>query len=117
MEKGDRMELGVQRLNWTGQTIFKLIWVQSNLFVLWLRKGRREVIGLPATSYIILSLDGATFTAYKENNAEKVFAGNTDTSSIVQRSLSSAVKARFIRFYPVTYNRWSCFRVEIFVLK
>jgi len=74
--------------------------------------------GAWVTSYKLhLSLNGATFTAYTENNAEKVFPGNTDTSSIVQRSFSSAVKARFVRFYPVSYDNWPCFRVEIFVLK
>jgi len=46
-----------------------------------------------------------------------VFAGNTDRNSIVKHSLSPDVKTRFVRFYPVTYDGWPCFRVEIFVLK
>ena len=45
------------------------------------------------------------------------FAGNTDRSSIVKHSLSPDVKARFVRFYPVTHHGYPCLRVEIFVLK
>ena len=47
----------------------------------------------------------------------QVFAGNTDGSSIVKRSLTPAAKARFVRFYAVTYNEWPCLAVEIFVLQ
>ena len=45
------------------------------------------------------------------------FPGNKDANTIVRHSLSTAVKARFVRFYPVTYQSWPCLRVEIFVLK
>jgi len=69
------------------------------------------------TSYKVhLSTDGVIWNAYKESNKEKVFPGNTDQHSIVKHSLSTDVKARFVRFYPVTYYSWSCLRVEIFVL-
>ena len=47
----------------------------------------------------------------------QVFAGNTDQNSIVKNSLSLGVKARFVRFYPVTHRSHPCLRVEIFVLK
>ena len=47
----------------------------------------------------------------------QVFVGNTDHYSIVKRSLNPDIKARFVRFYPVTYYSWPCLRVEIFVLK
>ena len=40
MKTGD-MEDGVQRLKLTEQTIFKLIWVQCCLFVLWPPKEKR----------------------------------------------------------------------------
>jgi len=70
------------------------------------------------TSYKVhLSTDGVNWNAYKENNEEKVFPGNTDQHSIVKHSLSTDVKARFIRFYPVTHKVHPCLRVEIFVLK
>ncbi|KAL9970487.1 hypothetical protein ACROYT_G022871 [Oculina patagonica] len=64
-----------------------------------------------------LSSNGVTWNAFKENNVEKVFAGNTDNAGVVQHSLITIVKARFVRFYPVTYNRHPSLRVEIFVLK
>ena len=44
-------EDGVPGIDLTEQTIFKLIWVQCCLFVLWPRKGkRRSIFGLPATN-------------------------------------------------------------------
>jgi len=70
------------------------------------------------TSYKLrISLNGVTWKSYTENNVEKVFPGNTDDISIVKNSLSTAAKARFVRFYPVTYQGWPCLRVEIYVLK
>ncbi|KAL9970507.1 hypothetical protein ACROYT_G022893 [Oculina patagonica] len=70
------------------------------------------------TSYKVhLSTDGVTWNVYKENNVEKVFPGNTDYNSIVKHSLSTDVKARFVRFYPVSSHNYPCMRVEIFVLK
>ncbi|KAL9970495.1 hypothetical protein ACROYT_G022880 [Oculina patagonica] len=70
------------------------------------------------TSYKVhLSTDGVIWNVYKENNVEKVFSGNTDQNSIVKHSLSTDVKARFVRFYPVTHYSHPCMRVEIFVLK
>ncbi|XP_020607881.1 protein turtle homolog A-like isoform X2 [Orbicella faveolata] len=70
------------------------------------------------TSYKVhFSTDGVTWNSYKDNNVEKVFAGNTDQNSIVKHALSPDVKARFVRFYPVTHYDHPCLRVEIFVLK
>ena len=51
MKAGEK-EHGVLRLKLTEQTIFKLIWVQCCLFVLWLPKEKRHTLnGLPATHY------------------------------------------------------------------
>ena len=47
----------------------------------------------------------------------QVFTGNSDQTSIVKHSLRNHFKARYVRFYPVTYIHWSCLRVEIFELK
>jgi len=70
------------------------------------------------TSYKIhLSVNGITWNTYKEDNVEKVFPGNADRNSIVKNSLRDAVKARYVRFYYVTYHSWPAVRVEIFVLK
>lgn len=64
-----------------------------------------------------LSLDGKLWKSYKENNAVKVLSGNTDRNSIVRHSLTTEIKARFVRFYPVTYYSYPCMRVEIYVRK
>ncbi|CAH3178508.1 unnamed protein product, partial [Porites evermanni] len=67
------------------------------------------------TSYILrISNNGVTWNTYKEDNAEKVFQGNTDRHTIVLHALSPAVKARFVRFYYVSYHNWPAIRVEIY---
>ncbi|CAH3195802.1 unnamed protein product, partial [Porites evermanni] len=68
------------------------------------------------TSYVLrMSIDGIIWNPYKENNAEKVFQGNSDQNTIVKHSLPTAVKTRFVRFYYVTYHNWPAIRVEIYV--
>ncbi|CAH3030672.1 unnamed protein product [Porites evermanni] len=68
------------------------------------------------TSYVLrMSTDEIIWNPYKENNAEKVFQGNADQNTIVKHSLPTAVKARFVRFYYVTYHNWPSIRVEIYV--
>ncbi|XP_044169292.1 roundabout homolog 1-like [Acropora millepora] len=70
------------------------------------------------TSYKLhLSTDGVIWNSYKENNVEKVFQGNTNNQDVVQHSLTAAVKARFVRFYPLTANHHPSLRVEIYVTK
>ena len=44
----------------------------------------------------------------------QVFQGNTDRHTIVLHALSPAVKARFVRFYYVSYHNWPAIRVEIY---
>ncbi|CAH3135335.1 unnamed protein product, partial [Pocillopora meandrina] len=70
------------------------------------------------TSYKLqLSTNSITWNIYKETNIEKVFTGNSNQTSIVNHTLRNDFKARYVRFYPVTYVRRPCLRVEIFVLK
>ncbi|CAH3135331.1 unnamed protein product [Pocillopora meandrina] len=70
------------------------------------------------TSYKLrLSTDGITWSTYRETNFEKVFTGNSDQTSIVKHSLRNDFKARYVRFYPVTFYAWPSLRVEIFELK
>ena len=47
----------------------------------------------------------------------QVFPGVTNQNDIVRRPLMTEVKARFVRFYPLTFHSWPCLRLEIFVLK
>ncbi|XP_068754122.1 contactin-5-like [Montipora capricornis] len=64
------------------------------------------------------SLDEVTWNTYRDNNAEKVFSGNIENGRIiVQHLFRAAFKARYIRFYPMTFDSWPCLGVEIFVLK
>ena len=43
----------------------------------------------------------------------KVFAGNTDKSTIVSHVLSPAINARYIRVQPKTWNEYISMRIEL----
>ncbi|XP_022807816.1 uncharacterized protein LOC111344820 [Stylophora pistillata] len=60
-----------------------------------------------------LSFDGSTFVTYKENNVDKVFSGNSGRHDIVKHNLRD-VRARFIRFQPVKFQRRKALRVEVY---
>ncbi|CAH3183640.1 unnamed protein product [Porites lobata] len=68
------------------------------------------------TYYLQISVDGVNWNTYEENKAKKVFQASTVLYSVVQQKLSQVVKARFVRFFPITYNGWPCLAVEIYVL-
>ncbi|XP_066023879.1 uncharacterized protein [Pocillopora verrucosa] len=61
------------------------------------------------------SNDGTSWTAYKEQNVEKTFGANSDLNTIVKHTVNNPVQARYIRFYPVTFNQYPCMRIEVFV--
>lgn len=63
------------------------------------------------------SSNAITWNTYNGNNMERVFPGNQDQNTVVKHSLRHKVKARFVRFYPVSHHVHPCLRVEIFVLK
>nr|XP_058953151.1 lactadherin-like [Pocillopora verrucosa] len=70
------------------------------------------------TSYKLhLSTNGVTWNVYEETSTAKVFPGNSDRHRVVKHFLTTDVMARYVRFYPVTYHRFPCLRVELFVRK
>ncbi|XP_022786853.1 lactadherin-like [Stylophora pistillata] len=62
------------------------------------------------------SNDPATFTYYREPGeaADKVFDGNTDQNTVVYHFLNAPIKARYIRFRPVTWSGHISMRVELY---
>lgn len=46
----------------------------------------------------------------------QVFQASTVLYSVLPQKLSQMVKARFVRFFPITYHRNACLAVEIYVL-
>ncbi|KAK3745582.1 hypothetical protein QZH41_016224 [Actinostola sp. cb2023] len=59
------------------------------------------------------SNDGKTFYTYKEKGRNRILQGNCDHFTPVINQLHRPYSARFIRFYPQTYNH-VCMRVEIY---
>ncbi|MBT3310692.1 MAG: discoidin domain-containing protein [Desulfobacterales bacterium] len=60
------------------------------------------------------SLDGSVWKFVKANGADKIFSGNTDTTTAVSNDLKKPVKARYLRFHPVTWNSHITMRVEAY---
>ncbi|KAK3744972.1 hypothetical protein QZH41_008497, partial [Actinostola sp. cb2023] len=61
-----------------------------------------------------LSMDNINWEYYQQNNADKVFTGNTDRSTIVTNPLTTPAKAKFVRFYSITHHSWTSLRVEVY---
>ncbi|XP_078667426.1 zonadhesin-like [Branchiostoma floridae x Branchiostoma belcheri] len=59
------------------------------------------------------STDGTVWTTYADGGSDKVFLGNTDNKTPVTNLLDSPVDARYVRFYPQTWNDLNVMRVEI----
>ncbi|CAH3162749.1 unnamed protein product, partial [Pocillopora meandrina] len=60
------------------------------------------------------SSDESSWSVYQEQNIDKIFQANSDLNTVVQHTLNNPVHARFVRFYPVTFNNFPCMRVEVF---
>ncbi|KAI8503383.1 hypothetical protein Bbelb_192040, partial [Branchiostoma belcheri] len=67
------------------------------------------------TSYKLLySADGSSWTTYTDGDgSEMVFTGNTDQRTPVTNLLDNPVDARYVRFYPQSWNVRIAMRVEI----
>ncbi|KAK3733718.1 hypothetical protein QZH41_011242 [Actinostola sp. cb2023] len=67
------------------------------------------------TGYLVhYSLDGISWAVIAMREQEKIFLANKDSDSIVRHYLNPRIRARKIRFVPVTWNNWVCMRVEIY---
>ncbi|XP_078371862.1 lactadherin-like [Oculina patagonica] len=62
------------------------------------------------------SNDGANFQYYKEQGqiADKEFAGNTDSNTVVYHDLNLPIRARYIRFRPVAWYDHMTMRAELY---
>ncbi|KAK3755604.1 hypothetical protein QZH41_017598 [Actinostola sp. cb2023] len=60
-----------------------------------------------------VSMDNINWEYYQQNNADKVFTGNTDKNNIVTNTLTTPTKAKFVRFYTITYGGHPSLRVEV----
>ncbi|KAL9954033.1 hypothetical protein ACROYT_G041521 [Oculina patagonica] len=60
--------------------------------------------------------DGVTFLFYREQGdiVDKVFVGNTDRNTPVYHELDPPIRARYIRFLPVSWYTFIAMRVELY---
>ncbi|CAH3169050.1 unnamed protein product, partial [Pocillopora meandrina] len=63
-----------------------------------------------------LSINGTTWTDYKEAGQVKVFMGNCDRNSVVKHVVYGLL-TRYVRFLPQTYQGLVCLRTEVFGVK
>ncbi|XP_066275207.1 uncharacterized protein [Branchiostoma lanceolatum] len=60
------------------------------------------------------SRDGTTWSTYLDKlGREKVFSGNSDQDTEVRHLLDPPVTARYVRFWPQTWNSYLSMRVEV----
>ncbi|XP_022783215.1 titin-like isoform X2 [Stylophora pistillata] len=70
------------------------------------------------TKYKIrLSLKDTNFVTYQENNADKVFNGNSGKNDIVKQSLNEFASAKYIRFQPTAFSGYKGLRVEVYGIR
>lgn len=81
-------------------------------------KAGRFTRDIVSTYKLYFSLDGVTWNVYKEDNVEKVVKQETRYQGYKTTvSFGPPVKARFVRFHPVTAVIWTCMRVEVYTLQ
>ncbi|CAB4026958.1 Hypothetical predicted protein [Paramuricea clavata] len=73
------------------------------------RAGLTQFVKSYTLSY---SQDGSTFQSYTSNGLLKVFTGNSDTDTVVDHSLPTAIIAKYIRVHPKTWHGHISMRVE-----
>jgi F5/8 type C domain/von Willebrand factor type A domain len=80
-------------------------------------KGRandQQWVQWTASYKLAVSLDGVTWSFLSEAGSDIIFLGNTDTQTEVRNALAVPVTARYIRFYPITWQQVPNMRVEIY---
>ncbi|PFX31363.1 Zinc metalloproteinase nas-15 [Stylophora pistillata] len=76
-------------------------------------QGRHKYYEHVKSYKLAFSQDGNAWSVYQTDGEDKVFGGNCDHFTPVLNVLQRGVTARYIRFYPVTYN-YVCMRVEVY---
>ncbi|KAL9950367.1 hypothetical protein ACROYT_G042855 [Oculina patagonica] len=98
---------------------FRLIWVLTSPIV---KRVATQGQGYSdysewVTSYKLqYSNDGVSFQYYREQGQtqDKEFVGNEDKHTVVSHDLNPPIKARYIRFRPVTWKSEISMRVELY---
>ncbi|XP_068731339.1 lactadherin-like isoform X1 [Montipora capricornis] len=71
--------------------------------------------GQRVSSYkILFSLDGANWNAYRSDDSEKVFTGNSYIGTIVSHKLVPRITSRYVRFYVMSWYGHISMRVELY---
>ncbi|XP_071807202.1 uncharacterized protein [Asterias amurensis] len=66
-----------------------------------------------STFKVEYSFDDASYTVYKESNAEVVFQGSVSSDVIVHSYLTTSILVRYIKIVPVTYTNAVAMRIEL----
>ena len=68
------------------------------------------------TSYkFTYSVTGSSYTfVLKNDNSQRIFAGNSDANSVVENVFDDAFDARYVRIYPMTWRSNPVIRWEVY---
>ncbi|XP_072170635.1 lactadherin-like [Diadema setosum] len=78
-------------------------------------QGRSNVDQWATSMYISTSLDDTDwdFTIDPLSRGRKVYSGNYDRDSHVTSLLPKPMRARYVRFHPITFRSYASMRVEV----
>ena len=82
-------------------------------------QGRQDSGQWVQTYRFTYSVDGSSYTAIAdEQGSDVIFTGNTDSNTIVTNDLETAIVARYVRLYPMSWYshmsmRWDVYGCEI----
>ncbi|XP_072169864.1 lactadherin-like [Diadema setosum] len=78
-------------------------------------QGRSNIDQWATSMYISTSLDDTNwvFTIDPLSRGRKVYPANYDRDSHVTSLLPKSVKARYVRFHPITFRNYASMRVEV----
>ncbi|KAL9955705.1 hypothetical protein ACROYT_G037065 [Oculina patagonica] len=78
-------------------------------------QGRQDAPQWVTKYRVSYSYDGIFFKDYRENEeATKIFNGNTDQNTVVSHKLKNPIIARFIRINPISFNGLISLRAEFY---
>ncbi|XP_060065432.1 uncharacterized protein LOC132545760 [Ylistrum balloti] len=63
---------------------------------------------------LLYSSDGNSFVNTKNGTDNMVYSGSSNVNTVTKHVLTSPLRARFIRFQPVTFNSYPGMRVEVY---
>ncbi|XP_015757096.1 PREDICTED: uncharacterized protein LOC107336222 [Acropora digitifera] len=109
---------GNYRGAWSARKSVRGQWLQVDLgsvalVVASALQGRQDVNQWVTSYKLKYSKDGIKFYDYRSGRSA-ILRGNRDRNTVVRNTLSPAIKARYVRYYPISWHSYMSCRVELY---